>query len=129
MKLSLLLALALLASPATARADLVFKCKSVVFSDQLGASLRFEENGKSGQIELDYWNGYPPIGLVYGELKAPTLKGGFVAFPNVRDTHSGYSAELTVPSTFLSADDFTAKIGLTPKAGPKKIYDLNCNRF
>jgi hypothetical protein len=129
MKILAFLALATAAAPAAAKADFTFKCKSVVFADQLSADLRFAENGRGGQMSLDYWNGYPPIGLVYGALKAPSTKNNLVIFPTVRDSHSGYLAELSVPANYLSAQDFKAKIALTTKAGKKENHELNCNRF
>lgn len=127
MKTRLLVALLLLA-PASARADLIFKCNSVKPADQLSANLRFEENGRAGSIELDLWSGYPPIGLVYADLKAPQAKGGMIVFPPAADAHSGYTAELAVPGNFLNRDDFRAVINLS-KSGQRKIHELNCNRF
>lgn len=128
MNTRILIALMFLAAPATAKADLVFKCKSAIFSDQLSADLRFAEDGKSGRLELDYWNGYPPIGLVYADLSSPQAQNGKVVFPPATDSHSGYSAELSVPSGFVSLDDFKAAVVLNNKRSIKK-YELNCNRF
>jgi len=129
MKILAFLALATAAASAAAMADFTFKCKSVVFADQLSADLRFEENGRGGQMNLDYWNGYPPIGLVYGTLKTPSSRNNLVVFPAVRDKSSDYTAELSVPANYLSAQDFKAKIALTTKAGKRENYELNCKRF
>ena len=128
MKKFLLLAL-ILAAPATARADLVYKCKSEKFSDQLSANLRFNEDGRGGFIEVDYWAGYPPVGLVYADLSAPgTLENGQKLFPSEVDSHSKTRAELTVPADFLSADDFLAGVALIDAKGTK-AYRLRCERF
>lgn len=128
MKKFLLLAL-MIAAPATARADLVYKCSSEKFSDQLSANLRFDDRGRGGRIEVDYWAGYPPVGLVYADLRSPgTLENGQKLFPSELDSHSKTRAEITVPGDFLKTDDFLASIALIDAKGTK-TYTFRCERF
>jgi hypothetical protein len=128
MKPALLVLLALTLSPAIARADFVYKCKAANFSDQKTANLRFEESGRGGGIEVEHWNGYPPISLVNAELKAPTRAGGQVVFLSQIDPLWGYSAELAVPEGFLRTDFFEAAITLIKGTERNKII-FTCNRF
>jgi hypothetical protein len=128
MKPALFVLLAFALSPAIARADLVYKCKAVKFSDEKTANLRFGEFGRSGGIEVEHWNGYPPLSLVSAELKTPTQKDGKAIFQSEVDPLWGYSAELTVPSSFLRMDFFEANITLI-KGGKRAPIAFNCNRF
>jgi hypothetical protein len=128
MKPALFALLALALSPAIARADLVYKCKTAKPSDEKTATLRFGEFGRSGGIEVEHWSGYPPISLVSGELKTPTHKDGQTIFLSEIDTLWGYSAELVVPSSFLRMDFFEASITLI-KGGRRAPIAFNCNRF
>lgn len=128
MKPVLFILLALTLTPAIARADFVYKCKSVKFSDQKTANLRFEESGRGGSVEVEHWNGYPPISLVSEELKAPSRKNGRVIFQSEVDTLWGYSAEVNVPEDFLSVDFFEADITVI-KGQQRDKFAFNCNRF
>lgn len=128
MKPVLFVLLTLAVSPTIARADLVYKCKSVNFSDQKTANLRFEESGRGGSVEVEHWNGYPPISLVSEELKAPVRKNDRVIFQSQVDTLWGYSAEVDVPQNFLRVDFFEADITVI-KGQKRDKYAFNCNRF
>jgi hypothetical protein len=128
MKPVLFILVALAVSPTIARADLVYKCKSVKFSDQKTANLRFEESGRGGSVEVEHWNGYPPISLVSEELKAPTRKNGRVIFPSEMEPQFGYHAEVDVPESFLREDFFEALITVIKGEKREKIA-YNCNRF
>lgn len=131
MKRSTRLALVLLAStlvPLTARADYTFKCKSVTFSDQLAAVLRFDGNGGDGRIEVDYWNGYPPIGLVYADVKKTVKKGKNQIFTTEADAHSGYTAQFTLPQGYIDQDSVLLTLKIQGW-GNGRTYQLNCARF
>lgn len=127
MKPALFVFIALTFAPAIARADLVYKCKAVKFSDQKTANLRFEESGRGGSVEVDHWNGYPPISLVAEELKAPVLKNGRAIFQSELSAE-GYSAEVEVPESFLREDFFEAAITVIKGQKRDKIA-YGCNRF
>lgn len=128
MKPALLVFLALTIAPAIARADFVYKCKSVKFSDEKTANLRFEESGRGGGIEVEHWNGYPPISLVNAELKTPSRNAGKVVFESEVDPLWGHSAVVSVPESFLRLDFFEADITLIKGQNRNKIA-FNCNRF
>lgn len=123
----LLFLLALALAPTIARADFVYKCKAVKFSDQKTANLRFETSGRGGSVEVDHWNGYPPISLVSEELKAPVRKNGRAIFQS-EVSADGYSAEVDVPESFLREDFFEAAITVIKGQKRDKIA-YNCNRF
>jgi len=128
MKPALFVVLALAFSPAMARADLVYKCKTVKFSDEKTANLRFGEFGRGGSIEVEHWNGYPPLSLVSAELRTPTQRDGKAIFQSEVDPLWGYSAELAVPAGFLRMDFFEASITLI-KGSKRQPIAFNCNRF
>jgi hypothetical protein len=124
-----LLLLTLFLAPALAHADLIYKCKSVNFNDQLSANLRFDEDGKGGHLELSYWSGYPPITLVYADLKAPKLIRGKKSFASEVDPLWGRSAEVLVPADFLEQDFFVAGLIQSKEGLKAPASEMNCNRF
>ena len=128
MKPAFFLIAALLISPAIARADLVYKCKSAKYSDEKTANLRFEESGRGGSVEVDHWRGYPPISLITAELRSPSQRDGKTIFESEVDPLWGYSAEVAVPNDFLRADFFETEITLI-KAGNRRPILFHCNRF
>jgi hypothetical protein len=105
-----LLFLALTVSTA-AQAAIDFKCDSVKYEDQIGGWLRFgSESGRAGSIQLEYWNGYPPILLVDAKLDGGTQTNNEIRFVSEsgRDAYETV-ATIDVPSGALRGDSFVAK--------------------
>lgn len=117
-----------LATPALAQAETIFKCKSVTFSDQLSATLRLGDDEKGGRLEVDYWNGYPPVGLVYADFKLGRTEADYKAYVTEADRTSGYVAEFRLrPSPEITGDLHLALS--IAKWNARKIFALSCQRF
>lgn len=135
MRTLLLTALYLL--PASlAHAGIDFRCEPVKAEEQLVGWLRFGFSGGSGRIQLDHWNGYPPITLVDAELDGgKPLPSQDTRFESAPDRHEGTVAVVEVPASFLKLDRFLAKVTLrykAPRAGGKakapSAHLLSCVR-
>jgi hypothetical protein len=125
---TLLFALLIL-SPAAARADVVFKCRSAGPAEDLSATIRFDERGRDGRLEADRWTGYPPTPLVYAELKGPVSRDGRAVYSSGLDPNSGARADVALPLSFLKDADFRATLTLVqPRVRPLDI-PLACERF
>jgi hypothetical protein len=124
---ALLLAL-LFVSPAVARADLVFKCRSGSPNDDLSVNLRFDERGRGGRIEVDRWTGYPPTPLVYADLKGPVSRDGRAVYASETDPSSGARADIALPLSFLKENAYSATLSLVQK-GRAAAFSLSCERF
>ncbi len=127
----------LLTTPATAQAGVDFKCDSVKFSDQISGILRFGANGGNGHLVLEYWNGYPPITIVEGDLDNGAPIGTSTRFVSEADRHDGTVAVVDVPADFLNKEKFiaTAKTQKPiPRNNPTKrkpvveTFSLSCVR-
>jgi len=122
-------------APAIAEAKVDFKCESVNYSDQIGGWIRFGYGGRGNSIQMEYWNGYPPITLVDSKMDNGKDIGGneeqFVSEPD-RFSHDTV-ATLEVVAGAHKLDKFTARIDMryispeTKKLRIKK-YDLKCVR-
>ncbi len=123
----------LFAAPSLAQAGLDFKCSSVNYGDQVSGWLRFGFNGRNGNIELEYWNAYPPIGLVNADLDNGSAKDGLTHYISEADRHNGTVAKLQVPANALGSDKFRLHVETSyqsPEDNKKVIkkYLLNCVR-
>jgi len=133
--LPLLFLLALFFSPAQAKAALDFKCDSLKTEDQIGGWLRFDsDSGRGGSVELQYWNGYPPLTIVDAKLDHGSPIGlrdrRFLSEP---DSHSGTVAALDIPEGAIALDKFVAEVKLrfkSPENGRLKVtnFSLVCVR-
>lgn len=128
------LVLAFFALPAAAQASVLVHCESVNYNDQIKVTLRLDNSGETGSIEAEYWNGYPPLTLVYAELKTSQKKGGQVVFTSEKDKLSGYSAEFGAPADFIEQNAFGASLKLNIPArdgNPARAesYQLGCKQI
>jgi hypothetical protein len=124
---ALLLVLAL--TPALASASVDFKCESLKPADQVGGWLHFGYAGANGSVQMEYWNGYPPITLVDADLDGGTAikAGGGTHFVSEADRSNSTVATVDVPAGYLASDKFFAKIDLRTSSSFYK-YDLSCVR-
>jgi hypothetical protein len=130
---TLLLLLSLSMAPALAHAAVDFKCDSVNYDDQVSGWLRFESNGRSGHVILEYWNGYPPIGLVDADFGEGVKKDAGLEYVSEADRHGGTVATVNVPEGASKTDKFLAKVAMrytSPETGKLRVmkYDLTCVR-
>ena len=131
---SALLLLALLAAPGLAHAGVDFKCESVKSGDQLSGWLRFGFSGGDGQVQLDYWAGYPPIAIVDADLdNGRAVTASEILYNSAADRQEGTVALVVLPTGFISTDKFLAKVTLQYKATDNRAaknekHDLNCVR-
>lgn len=118
-----------MALPAFARADVIYKCSAEAAPAKLSATLRFDQRGRSGSVELDFWKSYPPEGLVYSEFKAPSARDGRLIYESQADRNTGASVAFALPSDFLRQDAFLAPATLAiPRKGNAR-YSFRCERF
>lgn len=125
-----LLFLLLVFLPANARADLLYRCEAE--NPQITISLRFSENGKSGEIDLQLWNGYPPSSLVYANLKKPVLDEKNRArnkYESELDRYSNYSAVLTAPIAAHTLDAFSGELALSRNGKTEAAKAVRCSRM
>ncbi|MCO5143375.1 MAG: hypothetical protein M9962_09825 [Oligoflexia bacterium] len=119
---------ALLLSTA-AYADEVFRCKSIEFSEQMSAIIRADSNGRAGRFEMDYWNGFPPVGILYAEYRMSRMsRNGIVLITEVDSLNKTRKANLTVPKNYQTLDTFTLEVELIER-GRKSNYKLKCDHF
>lgn len=126
-RMSWAFAFLLLFSPAIAKADVVFKCKSGDTQGTYQADLRFDERGRNGRIELDLWNEYPPKGLVYGGLQLQKEERGYFRYLSQPDPHTKMQAELAIPTNFLGEANFSVALRLIEPNAQQIL--LSCDRF
>lgn len=121
---TLFLSLLALGAPALAHASVDFKCESVKPADQVGGWLHFGYAGANGAVQLEFWNGYPPITLVDANLDAGVaIAPGGTRFTSDADRDNGATATIDLPLNYLTADKFLAKVVLG-----KARYALSCVR-
>ncbi len=106
------LLLALLATPAIAEAKVDFKCESVNYSDQLGGWIRFGYGGRGNSVQMEYWNGYPPITLVDTEMdNGSPIGNGELQYVSEPDRHSNDTvAKVDIVDRAWTLDKFEARI-------------------
>jgi|GEM_PF-4501847 len=127
--------LALSAAPAVAEAKVDFKCESVKFSDQIGGWIRFGYGGRGNSVQVEYWNGYPPITLVDAKLdNGKPLGNNEVQYVSEPDRFSNDTiATLEMPANSFEENKFEAKIDMryvSPETKKLRImkYTLKCVR-
>jgi hypothetical protein len=128
----LILLAALALTPAVAHAGVDYKCDSVNYSDQIGGWLRFGAHN-DGSVELEYWNGYPPIILVDAPIASITSKGNGFELKSEADRHDATVATLELPASYQSEDSFVVKGDArynSPENGRLKVIkvELKCVR-
>lgn len=104
------------------------ECLSQRSQDQIAAYLRISNDGSPGHIEVEYRNGFPPLGLVSAELRpAGSNKANTKRYVSERDSETGYTAEITLPLGFAEMPEFSANliVRTTEKSLP---YPLSCSR-
>jgi hypothetical protein len=120
-------------SSAPARAGVDYKCDSVRYEDQLTGWLRLD-GADRGSVEMEFWNGYPPVILVDAPISAArATREGATDLVTEADRHNGTVATFTAPAGYATADKFFAKIDMrytSPENGKLRVmkYDLNCVR-
>ncbi|MGZ3662610.1 MAG: hypothetical protein ACXVCK_21100, partial [Bdellovibrionota bacterium] len=103
-------------------------CESLKAADQVGGWLHFGYAGANGSVQMEYWNGYPPITLVDADLDSGTaIKAGGTRFVSEADRGNGNVATVDVPGGYLTADKFLAKAELRSSQRVSK-YELSCVR-
>jgi hypothetical protein len=129
------LLLALSASPAIAEAKVDFKCESVKYSDQIGGWVRFGYGGRGNSIQLEYWNGYPPITLVDTKMdNGKDIGNSELQFVSEPDRFSNDTvATLDAPAAAYESDKFEARVELSyisPETKKPRVskYKLKCIR-
>ncbi|RZA08582.1 MAG: hypothetical protein EOP11_04435 [Proteobacteria bacterium] len=125
--MKILLLMALFAFPALARADIVYRCRSTGAED-LSVTLRFDERGRSGRLEVDRWDSYPPTPLLYADLKGPSVARGLAIYPSELDPNSGAQGEVSLPLNFLKESDFLGTLTLA-RLAKSASYPIACERF
>jgi hypothetical protein len=123
-----MLLLLLLAVPSVARADLVYRCETVDSRDPVTVSLRLAENGKSGEIDVQYWGSYPPSSLAYADFGSPRREANQWIYESETDRYSGRSAVLRTEQSILESDAFQARLGLV-RAGKASLKPVKCSRL
>lgn len=131
---TLFLLAALSLTPALAHAGVDYKCDSVKYSDQVSGWLRFD-SGSNGSVQMEYWNGYPPITLIDSAFATATLKsdGGTEVVSEPDHIANDTIATIQLPSGYLNEDKFVASIEMrykSPENGRVRDmkYDLSCVR-
>lgn len=121
----ILLTLAALSlTPALAHAGTDFKCQSVKYSDQIGGMVRFGSNGTGNTIQMEYWNGYPPITLVEGAMdNGRKNDADGMTYVSEKDRSTGYVARLDTPASPYKLDSFQATLNVG-----KRTSVLKCVR-
>lgn len=107
-----------------AQAAVKMECLSVKVSDQIAAYLDFAADAKTGRIDSEYRNGFPPVGLLVSKLKQGRAAGEYVS---EEKTYNGYTGSIVMPSGFMKSREFIAKLTvLTLNKRETLRYDLKC---
>ena len=102
-----------------------YECTSVKYSDQIAAFLQFSADARSGRLESEYRNGFPPVGLVDAPIRFVGTKGGILRYESEKDRLTQYSASLEVPVGFQQRKKFEGRLSIhTPKESLR--YEMSC---
>ena len=127
MKLSLYLAFLAAALPAFAQAEIIYHCQATS-SSELKANLRFSEDGQSGHISVEYWNGLPPFIAISSNLLPPMENENQLEFTSEIDRAWGGRATVRVHRSFLEQSVFAALITQTRSSGAILTNEFSCSR-
>lgn len=118
---TMLFLIALSLSPALAEAGMNFKCQSIKTSEQISGWIRFGSSGTGNTIQMEYWNGYPPITLVEGALDngRKNAEGG-MNYISETDRSTGYTARLSTPDAPFKLESFQATLNVSKWASVLK---------
>jgi hypothetical protein len=126
------LVLAALTLPSLAEARVDFKCESSDVS--VAGWVRFGFSCSDHTVELELWNGFPPIPLVDANMESCTNTDTGVKYVSAKDLRNDESvATLELPAGAEKADQFNAKVVVSYLSVEKKkrmahAYELKCVR-
>lgn len=111
-------------TPALAQASVDFKCESVKSSEKVNAWMRFSSSGREGNLEIEFWNEYPPITVL--DAKMQPKKNGSWNWESALDGTFNAQASLSLPEGFFSQGSYLAQVELrTPSV---QSYTMHCVR-